>query len=86
MLKFSICKCGTSAFETRLDTTDSVSRACWQKNTSQPTGNAEAPPTDPSPLQPSQAASTTALNTSPSNDPNTNGRKELPMVTFKLNS
>ncbi|WMV42807.1 hypothetical protein MTR67_036192 [Solanum verrucosum] len=58
--------------------------AYGQKNTLQPTGNAEAPPTNPSSLQPSQAASMSALNTSPSNDPNTIGRKELPMDLFTL--
>lgn len=86
MLKFSICKYGTSVFETRLDATDSVSHAYWQQNTLQPSGNPEAPPTNESSLQPSQAASMTALNSSPSNNPNSIGRKELPMVTFKLDS
>ncbi|XP_060211239.1 probable ADP-ribosylation factor GTPase-activating protein AGD14 isoform X2 [Lycium barbarum] len=55
-----------------------------QQNTLQPTGNAEAPPTNPSSLQPSQAASMTALNTSPGNDPKSIGRKELPADLFTM--
>ncbi|CAN4127850.1 unnamed protein product [Withania somnifera] len=53
-----------------------------QQNTLQPTGNAEAPPTNPSSLQLSQGALVTALNTSPSNDPKSIGRKELPADLF----
>ncbi|KAK4364957.1 hypothetical protein RND71_016315 [Anisodus tanguticus] len=55
-----------------------------QQNTLQPTGNAEAPPTNPSFLQPSQPAAMTALNTSPSNDPKSIGRKELPADLFTM--
>ncbi|KAK4355435.1 hypothetical protein RND71_024406 [Anisodus tanguticus] len=46
-------------------------------------GNAEAPPTNSS-FQPSQAASATAPNTSPSNDPKSIGRKELPADLFTM--
>ncbi|KAJ8543086.1 hypothetical protein K7X08_005609 [Anisodus acutangulus] len=55
----------------------------YMQNTLQPTGNAEAPPTNPS-FQPSQAASVTAPNTSPSNDPKSIGRKELPADLFTM--
>ncbi|KAM3378819.1 putative ADP-ribosylation factor GTPase-activating protein AGD14 [Capsicum galapagoense] len=55
-----------------------------QQNTLQPTRNAEAPPANPLSLQPSQAASVSTLNSSPSNDPKSIGRKELPADLFTL--
>ncbi|MCD7451966.1 hypothetical protein HAX54_014344 [Datura stramonium] len=62
--------------------TASFGVAYGQQNTLQPTGKTEAPPANPSSLQPSQAASMTALNTSPTNDPTSIGRKELPVDLF----
>ncbi|XP_059318662.1 probable ADP-ribosylation factor GTPase-activating protein AGD14 [Lycium ferocissimum] len=61
--------------------TASFGAAYGQQSTLQSTGNAEAPPTNPSSL-PSQAM--TALNTSPSNDPKSIGRKELPADLFTM--